>query len=99
FLPDYPEQCNTTGIKCFRCPHCDIDPDELPSFNHRPRRHHHQRYEAMSVEAEDTVGLWKFENCRNFPHTHADCNMYTSMNVDPQQQLLNGVFKYHTWEW
>ncbi|KAF8242189.1 hypothetical protein K440DRAFT_648408 [Wilcoxina mikolae CBS 423.85] len=37
FLADYPEQCNITGIKYGWCPHCEIDPDDMPGFNCRPR--------------------------------------------------------------
>ncbi|KAF8247214.1 hypothetical protein K440DRAFT_551549, partial [Wilcoxina mikolae CBS 423.85] len=42
FLADYPEQCNITGIKYGWCPHCEIDPDDMPGFNCRPRRCHPQ---------------------------------------------------------
>ncbi|KAF8247199.1 hypothetical protein K440DRAFT_551742 [Wilcoxina mikolae CBS 423.85] len=51
------------------------------------------------LEAANDVGLWKFENCPNLADAHADCNIYTSMNVDRLHQLLKGVFKDHTWEW
>ncbi|KAF8248252.1 hypothetical protein K440DRAFT_549019, partial [Wilcoxina mikolae CBS 423.85] len=37
FLADYPEQCNITGIKYGLYPHCEIDPDDMPGFNRRPR--------------------------------------------------------------
>ncbi|KAF8241226.1 hypothetical protein K440DRAFT_574364, partial [Wilcoxina mikolae CBS 423.85] len=81
------------------CPRCEIDPDDMPGFNRRPRRRHPQRYEDMSVEAANDVGLWKFENCPNFADAHAGCNIYASMNVDRLHQFLKGVFKDHTWEW
>ncbi|KAF8244159.1 hypothetical protein K440DRAFT_559696 [Wilcoxina mikolae CBS 423.85] len=37
FLADYPEQCNITGVKYGWCPRCEIDPDDISSFNRRPR--------------------------------------------------------------
>ncbi|KAF8254212.1 hypothetical protein K440DRAFT_531477, partial [Wilcoxina mikolae CBS 423.85] len=37
FLADYPEQCNITGVKYGWYPHCEIDPDDIPGFNRRPR--------------------------------------------------------------
>jgi hypothetical protein len=45
------------------------------------------------------VGLWKFENCRNFADALAGCNIYASMNIDQLHQLLKGILKDHTWEW
>ncbi|KAF8252148.1 hypothetical protein K440DRAFT_537092 [Wilcoxina mikolae CBS 423.85] len=57
FLADYPEQCNITWVKYGWCPRCEIDPDDMPGFNRRPRRCHPQRYEDMSVEAANDVGL------------------------------------------
>ncbi|KAF8247411.1 hypothetical protein K440DRAFT_551111 [Wilcoxina mikolae CBS 423.85] len=37
FLADYPEQCNMTGVKYGWCPRCEIDSDDMSSFNRRPR--------------------------------------------------------------
>ncbi|KAF8248439.1 hypothetical protein K440DRAFT_548033 [Wilcoxina mikolae CBS 423.85] len=37
FLADYPEQYNITGVKYGRCPRCEIDSDDMPGFNRRPR--------------------------------------------------------------
>ncbi|KAF8247201.1 hypothetical protein K440DRAFT_551874 [Wilcoxina mikolae CBS 423.85] len=42
FLADYPEQCNIIEVKYCWCPRCEIDPDDMPSFNRRPRRCHPQ---------------------------------------------------------
>jgi hypothetical protein len=49
--------------------------------------------------AAEEIGLWKISNCPNFADAHAGCSIYSCMNVDWFHQLLNGLFKDHTWEW
>jgi hypothetical protein len=71
----------------------------MPGFTRRPRRRYPQRYRHLSTKAAMEVGLWKFADFPNFADAHADCDIYSCMNVDLLHLLLKGLFKDHTWEW
>jgi hypothetical protein len=70
----------------------------MHGFNCRPRRHHPQQYEDMSLEAANNLGLWKFENCPNLANAHVGCNIHARMNVDRLHLPFKGIFNDYTWE-
>jgi len=92
FLADYPEQCTIPKVINGWCPRCEIWLDDMPSFASSPRRRHPQVYLHLSTTAAEEVGLWKFADHPNFTDAHAGSNIYSWMNFDWLQRLLEGSF-------